>query len=85
MALPFAVDWKLRALLERERVTVYALAKKLEDSMEEPLHITTLYRWTSATPGNPNFEGIGWVLWALEEITGKSYQISDVLEYHRIG
>ena len=33
---PFEVDVKLKALLEREGVTVYALAKKLEASMEEP-------------------------------------------------
>ena len=78
---PFSIDWKLRDLLEQEDVTVYALAKKLEESMEEPIHITTLYRWTSATPGTPNFEGIGWVLWGLGQLTGKTYQIGDVLEY----
>ena len=82
---PFEVDLKLKALLEREGITVYALAKKLEASMEEPLNIRTLYRWTSATPGSPNLEGIGWALWALEELTGKSYQLSDVLEYRRKG
>lgn len=79
------VKWKFRALLDQEGVTVYALAKKLAGEMDEPLSIRTLYRWSNSTPSNPSLEGIVWVLWGLEEITGKSYQISDVLEYHRIG
>ena len=45
----------------------------------------TLYRWTSAAPGSPNLEGIGWTLWALEELTGRRYEISDVLEYRPRG
>ena len=84
MAPPFKVDWKLKALLDREGVTVYALAKKLGESTDEPLHITTLYRWANQVPSNPGLEGIGWVLWGLSEITGKTYEISDVLEYRDV-
>ena len=77
------VDWKFRALLEREGVTVYALAKKLAQSMDEPLSIRTLYRWSNTVPSNPSLEGVVWVLWGLEELTGKTYEIGDVLEYRR--
>lgn len=80
---PLEVDWKLRALLEREGVTVYALAKKLGESMETPLNIRTLYRWTNGTPSNPGLESIAWVLWALGELTGKTFVVTDVLEYHQ--
>ena len=77
------VDWKFKTLLDREGVTVYALAKKLAASMDEPLSIRTLYRWANTVPNNPSLEGIVWVLWGLEELTGKTFQVSDVLEYHR--
>ena len=80
---PLDVDWKLRALLEREGVTVYALAKKLGESMEQPLNIRTLYRWTNDTPSNPGLEGIAWVLWGLGELTGKTFTVTDVLEFRR--
>ena len=83
VVLPFEIKWKFKALLDQEGVTVYALTKKLAERMDQPLHSRTLYRWTSDAPGSPNFEGIGWVLWALEELTGKTFQISDILEYHR--
>ena len=82
MAVPFRLEWKLKALLEREGVTVYALAKLLAESSEEPLHITTLYRWANDPPNSPSLEGLGWVLWALGELTGKTYQLSDVVEFH---
>ncbi len=84
MAPPFEVNWKLKALLDREGVTVYALAKKLAETMEEPLHANTLYRWANQVPSNPGLEGIGWVLWGLGEITGKTYSVSDVLEYKEV-
>ena len=34
MAPPFEVDWKLKALFDREGVTVYALAKKLAETVD---------------------------------------------------
>ena len=79
---PLDIDWKLRNLLEREGVTVYALAKKLGENMDKPLNIRTLYRWTNDTPSNPGLEGIAWVLWALGELTGKTFTVTDVLEFH---
>ena len=75
--------WKFKSLLDREDVTVYALAKKLAEEMDVPLSLRTLYRWSNTVPNNPNLDGIAWVLWGLEELTGKAFQISDVLEYRR--
>ena len=83
MTPSFKIDWKLKTLLDREGVTVYALAKKLAESTDEPLHITTLYRWANEVPSNPSLKRIGWVLWGLEELTGKTFQIGDVIEYRR--
>lgn len=51
--------------------------------METPLNIRTLYRWTNGTPSNPGLESIAWVLWALGELTGKTFVVTDVLEYHQ--
>ena len=79
------VDWKFKALLDREGITVYALAKKLAASADESLSIRTLYRWSHTVPSNPSLEGMVWVLWGLEELTGKTFQISDLLEYRRTG
>ena len=76
------MDWKLRALLEREGVTVYALAQKLAEASEQPMHMNTLYKWTNYLPSNPSIEAIGWILWGLKELTGKTFTTTDILDYH---
>jgi len=77
MSEPFQFHWKFRELLEREGVTVYALSQKLGNKVSRP----TLYRWNVEGPNRPDLVALGWTLWGLKQLTGKSFQVSDLLEY----
>lgn len=79
MEKPFSIHWKLGELLEREGVSVYRLNQELNQRVSR----NTLYRWASEMPDRPDLETLGWVMWGIEQITGKSYQLSDILEYRR--
>ena len=74
---PFEVRWKLPELLEREGITVYKLMLELNKKVSR----STLYRWTQGVPERPDLEAIGWILWALKELTGKRFNVTDLLDY----
>jgi hypothetical protein len=79
MTEPF-LKWKLDDLLEREQVTVYALNQRLAEAGRS-VSRTTLYRLASEQPERIDLEVAGRVLWGLEQLTGKHYDVSDLLEY----
>lgn len=74
------LKWKLNNLLEREHVTVYALNQRLAEAGHS-VSRTTLYRLASEQPERIDLEVAGRVLWGLEQLTGKHYDVSDLLEY----
>lgn len=79
MTEPF-LKWKLDDLLEREQVTVYALNQRLAEAGRS-VSRTTLYRLASEQPERIDLEVAGRVLWGLEQLTGKHYDVADLLEY----
>ncbi len=72
--------WKLDTLLEREQVTVYALNQRLAEAGRS-VSRTTLYRLASEQPERIDLEVAGRVLWGLEQLTGKHFVVTDLLEY----
>lgn len=74
------VKWKLDNILERERVTVYALNQRLAEAGRS-VSRTTLYRLANEQPERIDLEVVGRVLWGLEQLTGKRYDVTDVFEY----
>ncbi len=73
------IKWKLPELLQREGVTVYRLQQELAKGVSRGV----LYKWSNAPPKLMDLEVMARVLWGLEQITGKRFEISDVLEYER--
>lgn len=74
------IRWKLDDLLEREQVTVYALNQRLAEAGRS-VSRTTLYRLASEQPERIDLEVAGRILWGLEQLTGKHYTVTDLLEY----
>jgi hypothetical protein len=78
------LKWKLSDLLRQEQVTVYALNQRLAEAGRS-VSRTTLYRLASEQPERIDLEVAGRVLWGLEQLTGKRYAVSDLLEYEAGG
>ena len=72
--------WKLDNLLKREQVTVYALNQRLAEAGRS-VSRTTLYRLANEQPERIDLEVAGRVLWGLEQLTGRHYTVTDLLEY----
>jgi hypothetical protein len=67
----------LPEVLEREGITPYQLSKALA---ERQVSRTTVYRWAKDPPALLDLELMSHVLWALGHITGKPFELRDVLE-----
>lgn len=74
------VKWKLKEFLEREGVTAYALADKTHGKLSQ----NGVYRLTSGDLKGLRFESLEAILPALNELTGKRIQVSDLLEFDYI-
>lgn len=74
------LKWKLNDLLESEKVTVYALNQRLAEAGRS-VSRNTLYRLASEQPERIDLEVAGRVLWGLEQLTGRHYTVTDLLEY----
>ncbi len=72
--------WKLNDILTDEQVSVYALNQRLVEAGRS-VSRTTLYRLASEQPERIDLEVAGRVLWGLEQLTGKHYTVTDLLEY----
>lgn len=71
------VHWKLPEVLEREGISIYRLDQELSKRVSR----STLYKW-GGVPGPKQIdpEVMGWVLWGLARITGKSFYLQDIVE-----
>lgn len=74
------LKWKLNNLLAGERVSIYALNRRLVEAGRS-VSRTTLYRLANEQPERIDLEVAGRVLWGLEQLTGKHYTVTDLLEY----
>ena len=72
--------WKLNDLLEGANVSVYALNQRLVRA-GRGVSRNTLYRLANEQPERIDLEVAGRVLWGLEQLTGKHYTVTDLLEY----
>lgn len=71
--------WKLRALLEQEKKSAYALARILSEKTRP----NTIYRLVRIghEPTRVDLSTLTLVISGLRQLTGKPIQISDILEY----
>ena len=78
------MKWRLRELLEAERVTAYALAEKMGGATRR----STLYTITSPDvnkrPARVGFPLLEDILRGLKELTGKDFSVSDLIESDQI-
>lgn len=75
-----ALRWKLNDLLRGANVSVYALNQRLVRA-GRGVSRNTLYRLASEQPERIDLGVAGRVLWGLEQLTGKHYTVTDLLEY----
>jgi hypothetical protein len=73
------IKWKLAEVLEREKITVYALNKAMGSSVSR----NTLYRLSNEQPDRIDLTVTARILTGIEELTGKRFDIHDLLEYER--
>ncbi|MGC8968012.1 MAG: hypothetical protein ACP5JV_06790 [Thermus sp.] len=71
------IRWRLRAVLDRERVSAYALAQVLAGKVAP----NTVYSLARGEKQRPDLEALAWVIWGLRKLTGKPYGVGDVLVY----
>jgi len=71
------IRWKLRALLDQQGVSAYALTQVLAGKVAP----NTIYAFARGTTKRPDLEALAWVLWGLRKLTGKPYGVQDLLEY----
>jgi DNA-binding Xre family transcriptional regulator len=69
------VRWRLRELLDKEKVSAYALAQQADVSAN------TVYAIARGTPKQVHLETLDAILEALSKLTGKSVTLLDVLEH----
>ena len=81
-ALLMPVEWQLKETLEREGVSVYALAEQMGGASRRP----ALYAITSPDlgkrPRRVSFDLLEDVVTALYALTGKRYKVGDLLEFN---
>ncbi|UCH24644.1 MAG: helix-turn-helix transcriptional regulator [Trueperaceae bacterium] len=68
---------KLSAYLEREGITVYQLAQRVEG-----LSPKSVYTYANGTR-NPSLDSLDKLVTALRELTDKPVEVSDLLEYQQ--
>ncbi len=71
--------WKLPDLLKREGVTPYRLHQRLADILGTSR--TTVYRWSNELPDTLDVALLMAIIHVLREETGKSFTVSNLLEY----
>ena len=74
------VRWKFAQFLEKNGITVYALAKKLEGKVT----ITTLYTLKNKPPERVvDYGNVDALLDGLSEMTGREVDVTEIVEYVR--
>jgi len=82
--VPPRIRWKLPDLLKQERVTANELAVTINEQLGTKLARNAVYR-IAKDPKRPDLETMAVVIAALERITGKRFEIADLMEYDRDG
>lgn len=72
-----SIAWKLPDLLKQEGITVYSLNKAIGGNVPRE----TLYRWSRKGPERIDAQVLAWVLWGLQQITGRRFEVGDLIEY----
>lgn len=73
------MEWTLEQLLKREEVSLYRLHQEIQDWVPK----SSLYRYYGRQPKQVPLELVGLILWGLERISGKQFQVGDVIQYRR--
>ncbi|RTH26585.1 hypothetical protein CSW18_04625 [Thermus scotoductus] len=68
---------KLREILDQEGVSAYALSRTIAQKVSP----NTVYALTRGTTQRPDLQALAWVVWGLRRLTGKPYEICDLLKY----
>ena len=71
------VRWKLKEFLDSNSVTAYALAIKVNSKLSQK----GVYRLTDEDLSGIRFNSLDVIIPALNELTGKRVQVSDLLEF----
>ena len=71
----YEVRWGLRQVLDAEGITPYALKQQLGARVSQP----TVYAYVNDPPSKVDLRVLGGVLVALKEMTGKHFELSDLL------
>jgi len=71
------IQIRLKAVLDKERVSAYALAQVLAGKVGR----NTIYSLARGEKQRPDLEALAWVIWGLRKLTGKPYGVQDLLEY----
>lgn len=71
------IRWKMADVLEHEGVTVYALHQQLGNKVSR----NTLYRLAKEQPERVPLDITAQVLQGLRLLTGRHYEVADLLEY----
>ncbi|HEU4741296.1 MAG TPA: hypothetical protein VFS50_06845 [Meiothermus sp.] len=71
------VRWRFAELLQKEGITVYRLYKQVA---LKDVSRTSLYKWAQSMPKYLDVDMAERVLEGLKEITGRDYQLSDLIE-----
>jgi hypothetical protein len=77
MAEEFEVKWKLEQLLKREGISLHRLHQEIKEWVPR----SSLYRYYGHQPKQVPLELLGFILWGLERIKGRRFQVADVLKY----
>lgn len=71
------VRWRFAELLQKEGISVYRLYKQVAF---KNVSRTSLYKWAQSMPKYLDVDMAERVLEGLKEITGRDYQLSDLIQ-----
>jgi hypothetical protein len=72
-----SIRWKFPDLLLQEGISVYRLNQEIGKQVGR----TTLYAWSQEAPKRVDTAVLAWVLWGLQQITGRRFEVGDLIEY----
>lgn len=72
------VNWRLSAILEENSITPYRLAEEVRGRVSR----NSIYAIANAKTERVDLSTLSALLDGLRKLTGKSYSVGDLLEYH---
>lgn len=83
--VPPRIQWKLKELLQRERVTPNELSVRIRESIDPSVDRNAIYRLTRSVPQRPDMNLLAAILAGLELITKRAFELTDLMDYDRDG